>query len=115
MVVLGQFVRLPLSDMQILYVGLPLLGGSFLFSILAHRITKRVVEEYGPQQEVNPVARASFAKGTADKDHVMVWLAILGFVSFDYFYNRIMWLFLVAGAFGTMFLDWLNDYIVLRE
>src|SRR5207249_7728617 len=74
--VVGYTVKIPLSNIQILYLGIPLLAGALLFSALSYRITKFVVGKYGVDKETNPFARASFQRGTGGRDpKVMDWSA----------------------------------------
>src|SRR6266571_9075496 len=113
--VVGYTVQIPLSNIQILYLGIPLLAGALLFSALSYRITKFVVGKYGVEEEINPFARASFQRGTGGRDHRRLWIGLLGIACLDYFLAPNVWLFLVGGGFGAMFLDWLNDYLVLRK
>ena len=112
---LGYTIRIMLTNLQILYVGIPLLAGAFVFSSLSHKITKIVVGKHGFDKELNPIARRSLMRGTADQDHRALWIMLLVLTSFEYLLFPNIWLFLIAGGFGTMFLDWLNDYFVLTR
>ncbi len=114
-VVLGYTTQIPLNDVKILSIGIPLLAGAFVFSTLSHKMTKFIVGKHGYDKEINPIARASLMRGTADRDHRRRWIGLLAIASFEYLLVPKVWVFLIAGGFGTMFLDWLNDYLVLRR
>jgi ABC-type branched-subunit amino acid transport system permease subunit len=111
----GLLFKVPLTNLQILYIGLPLYAVAVIFSTLAYKVTKVVVGKYGIDRELNPIVRSSLQKGTADQDRRMLLTVLVAVLSLEYLWNPNVWFFVAFGAVGTNFLDWLNDYRVLKR
>ncbi len=70
-------ITVPLTNLQILYLGLPLLIGALVFSAFASKITKIVVTKLGFAAEINPYARISLRKGTYVRDRRRLLMVLL--------------------------------------